>query len=364
MPKKSEKEQSDWKRVAECLYLYIPSGKYYGIITKSGKQTKRSLRTQDRKLAERALRELHEELSNLSADPADRKIKFDVLADRWLTAANTSSKENTAKRNAGLVKKLIASPEFKGQQASSISRKDCEDWAAKSSKRVKPRTYNYELGTLKQIFEYAIEIGALLKNPAQSLKRLKDAPKEIVVPTRGQFDLLISTLEKMTQKDARSRHAIELVKLLAFSGMRLNEGVSITWEEIDFERGLFTVSGGEKGTKNGEIRKVPLFPRFRAFLEEIWEKRAEMGGESVNSGGISQTKTARTAIESACETAKLPKFDHHCLRHYFVSNAIEIGIDFKTIAQWIGHKDGGLLVAKTYGHLRDTHSFEMAKLMT
>lgn len=30
----------------------------------------------------------------------------------------------------------------------------------------------------------------------------------------------------------------------------------------------------------------------------------------------------------------------------------------------LGHKDGGVLVAKTYGHLRDTHSHEMAKRMT
>ena len=39
-------------------------------------------------------------------------------------------------------------------------------------------------------------------------------------------------------------------------------------------------------------------------------------------------------------------------------------MDFKVIASWVGHKDGGVLVAKTYGHLRDTHSFEMAKRMT
>ena len=44
--------------------------------------------------------------------------------------------------------------------------------------------------------------------------------------------------------------------------------------------------------------------------------------------------------------------------------AIEKGVDFKTIAAWVGHKDGGVLVAQTYGHLRDTHSKEMAKLMT
>ena len=52
------------------------------------------------------------------------------------------------------------------------------------------------------------------------------------------------------------------------------------------------------------------------------------------------------------------------MRHYFCSNAIEAGIEFKVIAGWLGHKDGGILVAKTYGHLRDTHSFEMAKRMT
>jgi site-specific recombinase XerD len=52
------------------------------------------------------------------------------------------------------------------------------------------------------------------------------------------------------------------------------------------------------------------------------------------------------------------------MRHYFVSNAVEAGVDFKVIASWVGHKDGGLLVAKTYGHLRDSHSFEMAQRMT
>lgn len=39
-------------------------------------------------------------------------------------------------------------------------------------------------------------------------------------------------------------------------------------------------------------------------------------------------------------------------------------MDFKVIAGWVGHKDGGVLVAKTYGHVRDEPSFEMAKRMT
>jgi hypothetical protein len=79
---------------------------------------------------------------------------------------------------------------------------------------------------------------------------------------------------------------------------------------------------------------------------------------------IVQIYEAKKAITSACQTAKLPHFHHHSLRHFFCSNAIETGIDFKTIAGWLGHKDGGLLVAKTYGHLRDEHSAAMAKRMS
>jgi len=30
-------------------------------------------------------------------------------------------------------------------------------------------------------------------------------------------------------------------------------------------------------------------------------------------------------------------------------------VDFKAIAGWLGHKDGGVLAAKTYGHLRNEH---------
>ena len=52
------------------------------------------------------------------------------------------------------------------------------------------------------------------------------------------------------------------------------------------------------------------------------------------------------------------------MRHFFCSNAIEAGCDFKVIAGWLGHKDGGVLVAQTYGHLRNEHSTAMAKRLT
>lgn len=44
------------------------------------------------------------------------------------------------------------------------------------------------------------------------------------------------------------------------------------------------------------------------------------------------------------------------LRHYFASVCVMAGIDFKTVALWLGHNDGGKLVASTYGHLRREHT--------
>jgi site-specific recombinase XerD len=59
-----------------------------------------------------------------------------------------------------------------------------------------------------------------------------------------------------------------------------------------------------------------------------------------------------------------PYFSYHTMRHLLCSNAIEAGWDFKVIADWLGHKDGEVLVAHTYGHLRNEHGDAMARRLT
>jgi len=38
----------------------------------------------------------------------------------------------------------------------------------------------------------------------------------------------------------------------------------------------------------------------------------------------------------------LQRFGFHDCRHHFISYAVMSGIDFMTIARWVGHKDGGI----------------------
>jgi hypothetical protein len=37
------------------------------------------------------------------------------------------------------------------------------------------------------------------------------------------------------------------------------------------------------------------------------------------------------------------------------------GLDYMTIAAWVGHKDGGVLIGRVYGHLADAHKREQAQ---
>jgi len=69
----------------------------------------------------------------------------------------------------------------------------------------------------------------------------------------------------------------------------------------------------------------------------------------------------REALRNACDRLGVPRLRVHDLRHFFASWAIESGVDIPTVSRWLGHKDGGVLALKTYGHLRDDHSLAAAK---
>jgi integrase len=57
----------------------------------------------------------------------------------------------------------------------------------------------------------------------------------------------------------------------------------------------------------------------------------------------------------------MPGKAFHDLRHHFISYCVMSGVGFMTIAEWVGHRDGGILVAKVYGHLAEVHKKSQAQ---
>lgn len=343
------------QRVGHCLYRSEQTGRYYAILRRGGKQIKRSLRTTDQALAKRRLSDLEDKASRLNTSE-NARISFADLAGRWIGTAGTGLKASSQRRLAGLASSLKAI--FGPVPVRRITRAQVEQWASERSTRKAARTYNQERATLVRILNYAVREGLILDNPALVVKRAKVPRHSICIPTREQFRLLVETI-RAGRADAEA--AANLCELLAYSGCRLGEAVSLRWGDINFETRQFTITGGETGTKNHEARTIPLFPALESLLIRLRNDTEQPPQESDRIAGIFN---AKKAIEGACRKAGLPHFTHHHLRHFFCSNAIEAGVDFKAIAGWLGHKDGGLLVAKTYGHLRDEHSATMAKRMT
>ena len=69
----------------------------------------------------------------------------------------------------------------------------------------------------------------------------------------------------------------------------------------------------------------------------------------------------RNGVASRTECSGVKRITHHDLRHLFATRCIESGVDIPTVSRWLGHKDGGALAMKVYGHLRDSHSTAMAQ---
>jgi len=358
MQSSERSSSSPFRKVGQNLYRHETSGTYYALFKRSGKQIRRSLKTKDRSLANRRLREQRRRIEKLSTKADARTLTFDDIAKRFYETQQVRLKPKSLSRIDTCIKGL--KPSFKGVTVRNITQRHCENWMTTRGRQISAQSYKHERRVLIAILDFAVTLGLLLDNPAKDFVVARKVPKPIVVPpTKEQFCRMI---EEIRKADVRAQDGGDLIELLAYSGMRLAEAQALRWGDIDFERGTFIVTGGEQGTKNHESRCVPLFPALRALLERIGgEKHPEAAELVVKLHG---SNGARRCMATACTKLAFPIFSNHDMRHFFCSNAIEKGIDFKVIAAWLGHKDGGLQVAKTYGHLRDTHSHDMAKLMT
>jgi integrase len=286
-----------------------------------------------------------------------RNLRFEELVRLWLESIQATVKPSTYKRRIVCINQLL--PFFKTIPVRSISLNQIEKWKIKRGAAIGARTFNKELETLNHLMRYARDVkGILLDNPAEKIRNRKAPKATIKIPSKEQFRRMLAELRAEPQ--AVRSGAADFAEFLAYSGLRLGEAREVCWCDVNLGLNTLLVTGGETGTKNHEHRTMPLFPPLRRLIETMMELRR---GNIRMHERMFVFKNTRQALGSASRRAGLPRFSHHALRHFFCSNAIEAGCDFKVIAGWLGHKDGGVLVARTYGHLRSEHSAAMAKRM-
>jgi integrase len=212
---------------------------------------------------------------------------------------------------------------------------------------------------LRLAMDLAVEAGACAINPCSAVK-LPGVRREIQLSAKHQlstndFDKIIAHMRKSR---GPSRRASELAELMAATGTRVSEAASITWDRVDWKhRELLAdtrkgrVAVGDQNRK----RNLPFFPRLEDLLMRL---KARYG--AVPSERICKVKECRITLHNACLALGLPSLTQHDLRHLFTTWAVEAGVDIPTIADWLGHTDGGALLMRTYRHYRREHSQNQA----
>jgi integrase len=240
-----------------------------------------------------------------------------------------------------------------------ITQNDCKRWAGKYAKKASPTSYNNTVALLRQVLSCAADAGVIYANPAAGLKRVTIRSKEIVLPSTDKFNALIVEMRNGHGRD--SRNCADFAAGLAFTGCRLSEANALEWRDIDFDAGEVVVRGDAKtGTKNWELRRVPLIPDAHVLFHRMRSARAD---ESLKTH-VFRVRECQKSLNRACKKVSIDRIRHHDLRYLFATRCIESGVDIPTVSRWLGHKDGGALAMRTYGHLRREHSIAQAQRVT
>lgn len=347
-----------------CLLQYIPSGAYYARVRVSGKLIRRSLDTDVFSTAKLRLPDFLREQRE-ACDPAVAPLFSDALkAYETELDANTAIKPQSRDYRRWCIRKIELSwPELWKLRLSDVSEEACREWAKKLHSEIASHYFNNTIATLRLVFDAGIRLhkrngGRPLANPAESLTRVPVRQKRLQLPEQSQFRALVENIA--LRSGGWGPRTSALVQFLAFGGMRaFSEAQHVTWGDIDWTRKEIVVRGSpETGTKNREVRRVPMIPDMEKLLAEL---ASELGGKPPADKRVVEAGKCQGALDRACKELGVVRITHHDLRHLFATRCIEAGVDIPTVARWLGHKDGGALAMRTYGHLRNEHSQEMAK---
>jgi integrase len=361
-----------WKATRkQFLYKEGISGRYYSRLYRDGKSSFQSLGTTVFSVAEARLAEKIKDLKSEKKTTKNLDLGKATVADIALVFMESESRRPDLKsstihyRQQCIDAILSVWPELKTLQPKHVTETHCERWAQLHAAKYSPTRYNNAVDTLRKIFEVAIDRGLIYRNPAADLGKRTPDGKPLEVLSTQEFSKIVESVRN--EGAWCSQQCSDLIEFLAFTGCRITEAKNVRWDDIKAD-GIW-IHGDETGTKNKESRFLPMNARLEALINELRANPRYRRAQR-DEAYLLAVSECQKAIDSAIKrlNAKaaesglpgIKRFTHHDLRHLFATRAIESGIDVPTVSKWLGHKDGGALLMKTYSHLLQEHSKAMA----
>ena len=212
-------------------------------------------------------------------------------------------------------------------RADAITISQCRAYTAKRREHGrKDGTIHTELGHLRIVLRWAEKHGLITKAPA--IDRPSASPAKDDYLTRQDFARLV--------EGCSAPHVRLFCHLAIATGGREAALLQLTWDRVDFNRGLIFLGKVQAIRPQKGRATVPMTSALRAALSE-----AQTGALSpyvIEYGGKPIAKV-KTGLIAASQRAGLAKVTPHMLRHSAAVWMAQDGVPMGEIAQYLGHSN-------------------------
>lgn len=181
-------------------------------------------------------------------------------------------------------------------------------------------------------------------NPVRHVEKYKENRVERYL-SAAEFERLGSVLAELETNGAENPYVIAAIRLLLFTGARLNEILSLKWDYVDLERAEIRLPDSKTGEKRLYLNSVSreilgLLPRLEGNPYVVVGQRE--GAHLVN---------LRKPWYRIRSLAGIKDVRIHDLRHSFASVAVAGGLTLPLIGKLMGHRKSA--TTERYAHLAD-----------
>ena len=248
---------------------------------------------------------------------------------------------------------------------------------------VSPRAVNKTRNIIAAAYNYGMRESSfgLPSNPVLAADaRREPHPGELLYYSPDEIESIAHALSDGLRRDQAGARTIdqiamdeqdgELVRVAAYTGLRLGELIALRWHDVDLEGSVLTVSramsaGFETTTKSGRVRRVPLPAQASAALSRLRQRSdftaaTEFVFAHPVLGRPLHPETMRNRFKQARDAVGARPLRFHDLRHTYGSLLAAAGVDLVTIKEMMGHS--ALSTTGRYLHARPAS--EQAALFT
>ncbi len=242
--------------------------------------------------------------------------------------------------------------------------------------QTKPRSYNARLKTLRLIFR----VLGMEQNPFREIKLKQEMPKSKKYFSLAQRDQIFNAVDSAYPLSIPHRNEMKiLIRLLAYTGMRLKDCCLFEAQYINFDTDMISVV--TQKTRRYAIRaNIPLHPHLKALLVNLPCQGYLMPNIADrykrNPSGVDQsvcriidftlatgnkTYIGRNGAVCQCLPEHNPDYGAHSFRHSFISWLANEGIPLDVIKDIVGQNN--VNVTRIYAHYSDETKRKILKAL-